>query len=253
MNSNNWLSKSVQQIKDHPLVIAVGFIIVVGSGTWAVRTYLERVVDPDAVAIRLASNGDFITFLSEKLRQNPTFLNRARGEKGPKGDPGERGLTGQPPNLNSIVNRLADSESFIEAVSDALAKEHSGSLRGVVGPQGLEGPPGPPGPPGPDGRPGPVSLSGSEVQRVVSTLASNKYLIDKVAASLMGPIRPVVIQEHQPGRLSCGTLCNLKFGRADCKGGIVKTILDRKEEVSCNQTVTRGEVLSCYCTLPSKS
>ena len=253
MASSNWLSDFVQQLKNHPIVVIVGFVVLVGGGVLAVQSYLEEVVDPDAVAIRLADDGEFVRLLSVKLRQNPVFVEQVRGEKGPKGDTGERGPAGELPNLDSIVTRLADSDSFIEAVSNVLTEEHSERLRGVVGPQGLEGPPGPSGPPGPPGQPGSVSLSGSAVQRVVSALASNKELVDRIAESLTGPIKPLVKQVKDPSGLSCRTVCNLEFGRAECRGGMVRTMMSTNQGVTCDKNVFSGEMLSCYCSPLAKS
>ena len=253
MAPSNWLSDFVQRLKNNPIVVIVGFVIIVGGGVVGGQRILERAVDPDSVAIRLASDGEFVKFLSAKLGQNPIFVEQVRGKKGPKGDVGERGPAGDPPNLDSIVNSLADSQSFIEAVSTVLTEEHSERLRGVVGPQGLEAPPGPSGPPGPRGQTGPISLSNSDVQRVVSALVSNKKLINAVAMSLAEPIKPLVMQVQDPNGLSCRTVCNLEFGRADCRGGMMRTILDHNQEVSCDEKVWSGKMLSCYCTPPPKS
>ena len=253
MASSNLLSDFVQQLKNHPIVIIVGFVVLVGGGALTAQRYLERAVDPDAVALRLASDSEFVKFLSAKLEQNPIFVEQVRGERGPKGDSGERGPAGDPPNIDSIVNSLAASDSFLEAVSDLLTEEHNERLRGMMGPQGLKGPPGPPGPVGPPGQPGPISLSGSEVQQVVSVLMLNNEFVNEVAKSLMGPIKPMVMEIQDPGGISCRTVCNLEFGDADCRGGVVKTILETNEEVSCGSKVFSGEILSCYCTPPPTS
>jgi len=235
MDSSSRSSNFVQHLKNHPVVVIAGFVLLVGGGVLAGQRYLEGVVDPNAVAIRLASDGEFVRLLSVQLRQNPAFVEQVRGKEGPKGDSGERGPAGEPPNLESIVNSLAASEPFIETVSKMLAEEHSERLRGVIGPQG------------PPGQPGQISLSDSEVPRVVSALVSNKELIDSVVDNLTGPIKPSVMQVPDPNSLSCKTVCNLEFGRADCRGGMVRTILGRNEEVSCDKKVMRGEMLSCYC------
>jgi len=240
MVPRNWLSDFVQQLKNHPIVVIVGFVILVGGGVLAGQRYLERAVDPDAVAIRLASDGEFVRLLSVKLRQNPIFLEQVRGEKGPKGDAGERGPAGEPPNLDSTVKRLGDSDSFIEAGSSVLTEKHSERLRGVAGPRGLVGPPGSSGPPGPAGQPGPISVSNREVQRIVSALVSDKKLIDAVAKKLTGPIKPLVMQVNDPAGVSCRTVCNVQFGRADCRGGMVRTILGHNQEVSCEKVTTRA-------------
>ena len=181
MASSNWLADLAQRLKNHPVVVIVGFIVIVGGGALAGQRYLESVVDPDAVATRLASDGEFVKFLSVKLGQNPTFVAQVRGAKGPKGDAGERGPVGEPPSLDSVVKGLADSQRFLRAVSTVLTEEHPERLRRLVGPQGPEGPPGPSGPRGPPGQPGPISLSNSDVQHLVSALASNKNLINAVA------------------------------------------------------------------------
>lgn len=253
MDSSNRLSDAVQQLKNHPIVVLAGLVVLVGGLVVAGQRFLEGAVDPDAVAIRVASDDKFVRLLSTQLRQNPVFVEQVRGEAGPKGETGEQGPAGEPPNLDLIVNGLADSESFIEAISNVLVEEHSERLRGMIGPEGLAGPPGPSGPPGPPGRPGSISLSNNEVLRVVSALASNEELINKVAKSLTGPIRPLIVKVQDPSGLSCGTVCNLEFGRADCRGGMVTSITGRNKEVSCDARVTSGETLSCYCTPPSKS
>ena len=253
MDSNNRLSDLIQQLKNHPFVAIVGFTVVVGGIVLAGQRILEGFVDPDAVAARLASDDEFVRFLSNQLRQNSIFVDQIRGEKGPRGDTGERGPAGEPPNHDSIVNSLADSESFIESISNMLAKEHSESLRGLIGPEGRAGPSGPSGPPGPQGHPGSISLSNNEFYRVVSALASNEKLINMVAKNLTGPITPLIRKVHSPSGVSCGTVCKLEFGRADCRGGMVKTVLGRNEEVSCSARVINGATLSCYCTPPSKS
>ena len=61
------------------------------------------------------------------------------------------------------------------------------------------------------------------------------------------------MQVKNPDGVSCRTVCSLEFGRADCRGGIVSTILGRKQEVSCTKKVRSGETLSCYCIPPPKS
>ena len=246
MASDNRFSNLVQQLKNHPVVIIVGFIVLVGGGVLAGQKYLEDNFGPNAVAGRLESNDEFVKGLSEKLRTSPDFVNRVRGETGPKGDAGERGPAGESPDLQSVVNGLTGSGSFIEAVSGALAEEHSERLRGAAGPRGIEGPAGPSGPPGP---PGSISLSNRDIQRVASALVSNKDLIKKIADNLVGPLKPLRIQVNNPDRLSCGTVCDIEFGKADCRGGMVTDILGSNRGVSCVDKA-RGEKLSCYCAPP---
>ena len=243
MAPSNRLSQLAQQLRNHPIVVIVGLIFLGGSIALAGQHYLQRTVDPDAVANRLASDGDFVRLLALKLRHNPSFVDQVRGQQGPKGDAGEQGPTGEPPKLDSIVGSLADSESFIQSVSTELVEEHAERLRGQAGPEG---------PPGSPGQPGSISLSSSQHQRVVSVLVSNKAFIEKVARRLVGPVKPLTVHVQEPGSLSCGTVCNLEFGKADCRGGLVKTIVGKNKEVSCNEKVLGGETLSCYCAPPPR-
>lgn len=256
MTSDNSLLGLVQRLKKNPAWTALGLLITVASasvaGTLWVTQILEDTVDPDAVAVRVASDGEFVAFLSRKIQNNPDFMRQVRGERGPKGESGQQGPAGEPPNLQLVVNGLADSESLIKAVSQVLAMNHSERLRGIAGPQGRQGPPGSLGPPGPPGQPGSISLSNVAAQRVAAALASNKNLIKKIAENLIGPLKPTRVQVGTPSRLSCKTVCDIEFGRADCRGGIVTDLIGNNKGVTCAEKV-RGETLSCYCTPATKS
>ena len=73
MANGNWLSDFIQQLKNHPMVVILGFVVLVGGVALAGQRYLEQAVDPDVVASRLASDGEFVRLLSTKLRQNPVL------------------------------------------------------------------------------------------------------------------------------------------------------------------------------------
>lgn len=83
--------------------------------------------------------------------------------EGPKGESGEPGAA---PDLDTIVEALANDEALRAALADRLAG--APELRGQVGPQGDPGQPGAPGPQGAKGdagEPGPPGRAGADATR----------------------------------------------------------------------------------------